>query len=226
MFDIHFVSLNSDWVQQIQTKFKDVPRTLAWVTKVQNVRRQGTVFVSPSNSLGFMDGGIDYSYSREMFPRCEGLLRDKIRDIGHTTALGRPYLRVGSAVWISLGSETAMIAAPTMFMPQDVSDTLNAYHSFMAALMLMKKYLTLKKSSAVFHTLVVTSHGCGYGHMTAEQSAVQMYEAYCDWAAGRVPVEVERASEADVLILPSVDDEQPENYDNREIRTVSLATLR
>ena len=52
-----------------------------------------TAYISPGNSLGFMDGGIDYVYSRVMFPGIEQELRASIVAMGRKTLLGRPYLR-------------------------------------------------------------------------------------------------------------------------------------
>jgi O-acetyl-ADP-ribose deacetylase (regulator of RNase III) len=41
-----------------------------------------SAFVSPANSIGFMDGGIDYVYSRDMFVGVEKAVKGKIREIG------------------------------------------------------------------------------------------------------------------------------------------------
>ena len=49
--------------------------TLAW-TDVRDVPAgPGTAFVSPANSLGFMDGGIDFVLSRFMFPGVEASVK-------------------------------------------------------------------------------------------------------------------------------------------------------
>lgn len=184
------------------------------------IPREGAAFVSPANSLGFMDGGIDMVLSRTMFPKtktspgCEKVLRGMIADLGHKTTLGRPYLRVGSAVWFMVGPKTGFIAAPTMFLPHDVSDTRNAYWAFLATLVAMDRIE--KASGGAVNTLVCTSLCCGVGRMDPEEAAIQMRQAWDDFHAGRIPEETEKVSDQYVL-MPSRDDQQPSNYDNREL---------
>lgn len=179
------------------------------VIDIQAVRREHAAFVSPANSLGFMDGGIDRPL-RDMWPGCEPRLKAAIRQLGHTTALGRAYLRVGSAYWQPVGLTTVLISAPTMFLPHDVSATQNAYWAFMAVLM------TTLELPPTIQRLVVPTLCCGWGRMSAEESARQMRRAYDDFLRGVRP-QREATSVAGMVLLPSRDDEQPENYDTREI---------
>ena len=183
--------------------------------------RSGTAFVSPGNSLGFMDGGIDFAYSRVMFPGCEQRLKTKIRTLGKFTNLGRPYLPVGSAIVVpSLEENSCLIAAPTMFLPHDVSKTRNAYHAFSAALGAYRKYVTLNPDRKI-HTLVCPAMCCGYGRMAPEDSARQVAAAYADALAGKGPEENDaRRQDAEFFVTRSRDAEQPVNYDNREIKDI------
>jgi O-acetyl-ADP-ribose deacetylase (regulator of RNase III) len=208
--NVIFVSLNQKWIDSIKPLFPD---SEAICGDVQTIPREQTTFVSPANCLGFMDGGIDLVYSRKMFLGCEQTVRQTIREIGLQTLLGRPYLPIGSALGIPVGETTSLICAPTMFLPHDVSETRNAYHACLAALLCWKKM----KSDT---TLVFTSHCCGYGKMNEEESAKQMRDAYDDFSSGRVPEDSSQRS--DTVLLPLVNDEQPNNYDNREIKDVSL----
>jgi O-acetyl-ADP-ribose deacetylase (regulator of RNase III) len=174
---------------------------------VETIPRENTVFMSPANSLGFMDGGIDYVYSRKMFPSIEKSVRSKIKELGHLTNLGRPYLRVGSAILVPYET-SALICAPTMFLPHDVRSTRNAYHSFLATLILFHRFQ--------YETLVVTSVCCGCGNMNEDTALQQMYEAYTDFKQNRY--EVLGHPDPHVLLRPSIDHEQPRNFDNREIQ--------
>lgn len=179
------------------------------VIDIHAVPREHAAFVSPANSLGFMDGGIDKPL-RDMFPGCESRLKTAIKQLGHTTALGRAYLRVGSAYWQSVGPTTALISAPTMFLPHDVSATQNAYWAFMAVLM-----ASLELPSTI-RRLVVPTLCCGWGRMSAEESARQMRRAFDNFLRGVRPPR-EATTVAGMVLLPSRDAEQPENYDTREI---------
>ena len=57
-----------------------------------------TYYVSPANSLCFMDGGIDYSLSRIIFPGIEMKVKDRVKALKKMTLLGRYYLPIGSSI--------------------------------------------------------------------------------------------------------------------------------
>lgn len=193
---------------------------------IRDVPRDGAAFVSPANSLGHMDGGIDLIFSREMFPGCEALVKSRIRDLHETTLLGRPYLRVGSAVWNMVRENTALtegctqpkgcalITAPTMFLPHPIPHTRNVYWAMQAALLAMKKIESA--TSGDIDTLVVTSMGCGVGCMDPEESALQIRDAWREYELETLPAEIENKG-PHIVFLQSHDDAQPSNYDNREI---------
>ena len=86
--------------------------------------------VSPANSFGFMDGGIDALYTYQFGPG----LQQRLQGV-----LAREYggeLPVGAAVVVTTGHSDIpwCISAPTMRVPRDISDTVNAYLAFRAAL--------------------------------------------------------------------------------------------
>ncbi len=86
--------------------------------------------VSPANSFGFMDGGIDLVYSM----RFGWGLQERLRDLLRTHHDGE--LPVGQAVIVeTLDLQIPfLISAPTMRVPMDVSGTVNAYLAFRAAI--------------------------------------------------------------------------------------------
>ena len=204
-FSIEIVSLNATFVTAAAVVFGD--RAICRLQDIREVDREGAAFVSPANSLGFMDGGID-AVLRDMFVGCEDRLKQRIRELGLLTGLGRPYLPVGSAHWQAVGPNTVLISAPTMFLPHDVSATRNAYWAMMAAL--------CAAADAQVGRLIVPSLCCGWGRMPVAKAAAQMREALDDWVAGSIPACVHDAG-AGWILLPSRDAEQPANYDNREI---------
>lgn len=151
-------------------------------------------FVSPGNSLGFMDSGIDLQYTG-MFPGIQERLQGAM--VAETT-LGRKHIPVGQSLALSLLGGDLFVAAPTMLLPQDVSRSRNAYHAARAAL------------AAFSHTdvtalLVLPAMCCGCGKMAPEEAAAQMRQAVEDARAGapRVAPEV-------------VMGEQPDTYMNSE----------
>ena len=218
---LHIISLNKEFIQLATARFTG--KALVEVRDIRDVEREGRIFVSPANSLGFMDGGIDKPLSREMFPGCERAVRAAIASLGYKTALGRAYLRVGSALWVPVGPSIALISAPTMFLPHDISETQNAYWAFMAILMLADRIYS--SSGGSLHTIVCPSLCCGYGRMPAAVAVDQMWRALEDFEAGRRPVEVEDRG-ATYMLLPDHDVEQPANYDNREIGVGEFADIK
>ena len=213
---IHFISLNETFINEAKELFgmTTIPITFE-IGDIQNVPRKGKAFVSPANSLGFMDGGIDLVLSRKMFPGCEPKVKEMIVEIGKKTTLGRPYLPVGSALWFKVNNgESVLISAPTMFLPHDVSDTMNAYWAMIACLQAMQK--VEEETEGVIDTLVCTSLCCGVGRMDEETSAIQIRQAVRDFEIDKLFPEVEDFG-IQYVILPSRDDVQPKNFDNREI---------
>jgi hypothetical protein len=107
-----------------------------------------------------------------------------------------------------------------MFLPHDVSTTQNAYYSFLAAL------LQMDKSPLRHGTLVVTGHCCGYGKMSPDESAKQMRRAYDEFVAlGGDRHSMDSSRSPFVVLMPLVDEKQPDNYDNREIKDVSYMKI-
>jgi O-acetyl-ADP-ribose deacetylase (regulator of RNase III) len=212
---IHFISLNEEFIEEAKELFGMTKTPITFeIGDIQNVPRKGKAFVSPANSLGIMDGGIDLILSRNMFPGCESQVKKMIAEIGKKTTLGRPYLPVGSALWFQTTEESVLISAPTMFLPHDVSETMNAYWCMMACLQAMEKIEAETKGA--IDTLVCTSLCCGVGRMDAETSALQMCQALRDFEEGKRFIEVEDFG-VHYVILPSRDNLQPKNFDNREI---------
>lgn len=154
-----------------------------------------------------------------MFPSIETHSKKKIADLNKLTLIGRPYLPIGSAVVIPTQHPSCiMISSPTMFLPHDVSNTNNAYHSFMASLCLLAKYQQFVCRS--IDTLVCTSLCCGWGKMTPHESAQQIYNALCDFFNNNKPNETEFHNDPYVYMISSKDEEQPNHYDNREIKSI------
>ena len=207
---IVFISLNNEWVTQMKTLFK----TSVIEDDIRKITDTSipTLYVSPANSFGFMDGGIDMVLSRELMPGVEQKARQRIRDLHILSALGRPYLRVGSVLYIPHSTSMSLLVCPTMFLPHDVHETQNAYYSAYAAFYMWKR---LCEENGIQYRLVMTSHCCGIGRMDPKESATQMKKAYDDFMnnSGASPITVL----ADGYLFPNYDALQPRNYDNREI---------
>ena len=89
--------------------------------------------VSPANSFGFMDGGIDSLYSRRFGWQVQERLQKLIRERHHGE------LTVGTAEIVATDAQIPfLISAPTMRVPMILRDSVNPYLAARAALLLVK----------------------------------------------------------------------------------------
>jgi O-acetyl-ADP-ribose deacetylase (regulator of RNase III) len=88
--------------------------------------------VSPANSFGFMDGGIDALYLNHFGGEIQRRVRQQIFDYHHGELL------VGQADVVETGDNKIpfLIAAPTMRVPMNLSDTVNPYLAARAVFLL------------------------------------------------------------------------------------------
>jgi O-acetyl-ADP-ribose deacetylase (regulator of RNase III) len=86
--------------------------------------------VSPANSFGIMDGGLDRKLRDHFGESVEDALRARIREQFH----GELPVGLATAVETGHARHPYLIAAPTMRCPADVSHTINAYLAMKATL--------------------------------------------------------------------------------------------
>jgi O-acetyl-ADP-ribose deacetylase (regulator of RNase III) len=136
-----------------------------------------TYYISPSNSLCFMDGGIDYALSRIIFPNIEYEVKQIVKDLGITSYVGKPYLPIGSSIIIDKGNKS-LVMSPTMLLPQNVSTTQNAYYATMA---ILYNILINKREDLDNVNILFTSFCCGYGKMEEDVSIRQIMDGIKDY---------------------------------------------
>jgi len=126
--------------------------------------------VSPANSFGFMDGGIDCAYSEYFGWRMSENLRSKI----YMEHDGELLVGQATAIDIRLSNDITpipyLISAPTMRTPLDVSNSPNAFLAFRAALRVAKKNN--------FESILCPGLATSVGKMPYHKCAMQMYEAW------------------------------------------------
>lgn len=93
--------------------------------------------VSPANSFGFMDGGVDGVYTRHFGTELQRMLQDRIKHYHDGELL------VGEAIAVETGNKDIpwLISAPTMRVPMVLdSESVNPYLAARAALRLARFY--------------------------------------------------------------------------------------
>jgi O-acetyl-ADP-ribose deacetylase (regulator of RNase III) len=214
---IHFIDLHDVRINEFKKWFAPYPNVTYTVGNVSNLPLENTAFVSAANSFLFMDGGIDKTYSRVMFPGVEKRAKTLLKQLDITTMLDRYYLPVGSAMTVPVGNTTSLIFAPTMFLPQNVANTNNAYHAFLAALCAFEK--------SGLPTLVCPPMCTGWGEMTDHVAAEQMHKAYQEFSGGFRPPQIMCADQPWCYITEDKDEEQPNYYENTEIMHIDLKDI-
>jgi O-acetyl-ADP-ribose deacetylase (regulator of RNase III) len=175
---VHLRDINPNLVRAWKTAFTAYPEVEISQGEIFGVR--GDALVSPANSFGFMDGGIDAVYSRRFGWDLQERLQALLRSQHHGECV------VGEAVLVETRDAEIpwVISAPTMRVPGDVSDTVNAYLAFRAAL---RCALAHNRTGAPpIRSLVCPGLGTAVGRMSPERCAHQMAVAYGVVAEGRI----------------------------------------
>lgn len=165
----------------------------AWTSEFEGVSgveiSQGEIFgvtadaiVSPANSFGFMDGGIDYVYIEHFGSSLESRLQALL------LAEYDGELPVGQAVIVATGAASIpwLISAPTMRVPMDVSRTANAYLAFRAALIAVRRHNA--SSPQQIQSILCPGLGTAVGRMAPRTCARQMHAALAGFRAGPVSI--------------------------------------
>jgi len=170
MFSIHLRDMNSGVVSAWSDAFSDV--STVSVSCGDIFAQDADAIVSPANSFGFMDGGIDLIYSR--FFGWE--LEDRLKRLLTKQYYGE--LPIGQAVIIPTKNTSIpfLISAPTMRVPSNISQTFNVYLAFRAALIAVLEHN--QKHNILIQSILVPGLGTGIGDVTPERAASQMRAAY------------------------------------------------
>jgi len=143
--------------------FCDVPEVKIAVGDIRDYHADA--IVSPANSFGIMDGGIDVVIRELIGVENERMIQRKIRE-GY-----EGELVIGDATIVPVpGQYKNTIVAPTMRIPTDVSTSINAYLAFRAAMIIAKK--------SALKTVVASSFCTGIGKMSSKLAVKQMRMAW------------------------------------------------
>ena len=131
----------------------------------------------PANAFGFTDGGVDMAISKEIF---DWGLQDRLRRLIEQHHGGE--LLVGQAMVMPTGSSRFryIVIAPTMRVPANVSNTVNAYLAMRAILLAADAHnrAVQDRPSERIRSLATPGLCTGTGKMPPERAAYQMWLAY------------------------------------------------
>jgi O-acetyl-ADP-ribose deacetylase (regulator of RNase III) len=185
----------------------DDPLAEAWTSHCGNLAgvrvHKGSIFevecdavVSPANSYGFMDGGIDALYTRRYGPLVQERVRMAILQRHHGELL------VGSAEIVETDDprQPYLIAAPTMRVPMKLgADSVNPYLAARAVLRLVRHgfFAEGPPIGERVHRIAFPGMGTGVGGVAADICARQVRRAIEELgsAPARLPASWAEASE-------------------------------
>ncbi len=153
------------------------------VARCSIVDLQCDAVISPANSFGFMDGGVDAAYSHRFGWSIQDRLQRQIRDRHDGELL------VGAAEIVETGDARIpyLISAPTMRVPMILGgETVNPYLAARAALRLISSgtfsdgALQGERISDAIQSIAFPGLGTGIGRVSAAVCARQMRAAIDD----------------------------------------------
>ena len=161
-------------VQAWQQAFHDTPVHVETGDFV--AAAQGSAWVSPANSFGWMDGGLDWAI-RQAYDAAYCDITRVVQDVIRQQAGGE--LPVGQALVIPTPDTpyTHLIVAPTMRTPRPAFWTLNAYLAFRAILLAARQWNQDHADDGIA-TLYCPGLATGVGRMPAKRCARQMRTAW------------------------------------------------
>jgi O-acetyl-ADP-ribose deacetylase (regulator of RNase III) len=170
-FDVILCDILPDLALAWQRAFAPYPEVA--VQRGDLLEVEADAYVSPANSYGMMDGGLD-AVLKERFPDIESQVQ------GAIAAVGR-LLPVGQALVVETGDPDVpyLICAPTMEVPSRVGHTSNAFRAMLALLSAIEQFNT--ENGDAIGSVVIPGLCTGVGDMEPETAALQMARAYAEW---------------------------------------------
>jgi len=175
----HLVALDEALAYEWRAIFKGVEDVSVSTGNI--LRHSADAIVSPANSFGYMDGGIDLVYSQHFGWDLEKRLR---------TVLIEQHdgeLPVGQGVIVETANDAIpwLVSAPTMRVPMRIDETVNAFLAFRAVLRAVRDFNRAHLDSPI-RTVLCPGLGTGEGRMPYNRCAWQMYCAYAAIERGRI----------------------------------------
>jgi O-acetyl-ADP-ribose deacetylase (regulator of RNase III) len=166
---IHFVDTDLGVVNELRRAFAGIEDVFSAEGNILAVARDA--LVSPANSYGLMDGGIDAEYSAFFGPNVQTAVQ------GAISRRPEGYLPIGASLAIRTHHKKIpfLIVAPTMHTPEEVSSE-NCYRAMRAVLRLVRAEAGLAAGEVFCPGL-----GTGIGRVPPAEAANQMLRAYLDW---------------------------------------------
>ena len=190
-----FIYLDSELGKALGESFGDLPN--CEVVEADICKVQCDAIVSPANSFGFMDGGLDLRLSERFGWGVQERLQELIAS--------RPMreLLVGEYIVIETEDDDVpwLISVPTMRVPMRLRQTVNPYLAMKALLVAALNH----KGTPEIRAVAIPGLGTGCGHLAPTTAARQMRKAFDEVCEGQFtfPVHFNEAQRRHIDLNPS-----------------------
>lgn len=164
---IQLIDRNKEMCNQWNLHFKDCKDVITHCGDFFSLKTD--CVVSPANSFGYMDGGLDMVISRKLGWQVQEKLQKQIQE----KYFGELLVGQAELVETDFAEIPFCISAPTMRVPLILKDTVNVYLASKAIFYLLKKESRIK-------TVTISGLGTGVGQVPYDVCAKQMKQAYTD----------------------------------------------
>ena len=182
---IVLADISGPMVEAWKEAFSDVETSIYDGTKVEFIFHKGSIFdipcdaiVSPANSFGFMNGGIDLYLSQELGWHVMQRVQQKIVDEFDGELL------VGQSLTVPTDHKDFpyLISAPTMRVSMGLATaTRMSANVYLAA---RAVFLAVRKNESI-NSVVMSGLGTGVGNVSPIECARKMRMAFDDFYAGK-----------------------------------------
>jgi O-acetyl-ADP-ribose deacetylase (regulator of RNase III) len=169
---IQLIDRNKEMIRSWKKHFKNCPDIE--IIHGDILQHKTDCIVSPANSFGFMDGGLDLAICQKIGYKIQQRVREKIQNQFNGELL------VGQAFILRTFDQDIpyLIVAPTMRVPMILKNSVNVFLATKGIfLTLHKNWSTLGKR---IKTISISGLGTGVGQMKYDICAKQMKEAYSE----------------------------------------------
>lgn len=170
---IQLIDRNEQMCNEWKTHFKDCDDVI--IHNGDFFSLETDCVVSPANSFGFMDGGLDYVISETLGYQIQTKLQIQINEKYNGELL------VGQAELVETDNEQVpyCISAPTMRVPKLLINNVNVYLASKAI------FRVLLENKDKINSVTISGLGTGVGKVPFSICAKQMREAYDDVWLGK-----------------------------------------
>lgn len=170
-FDLHFVDTNPDVCEELYEQFSIFPNVEVYERKFQDVEDYDCL-VSPANSFGMMDGGIDKDITEYFGNQLERRVQEHIL----SNYSGEQPVGTSFIIPTHHPNHPFLAHTPTMQTPQDITGTKNVYYAMKAMLSAVQEY-NVSHGNPI-QTVLCPGMGTLCGNMMASEAVAQMLLAY------------------------------------------------